>query len=312
MTGAALVAALATNLAHPERVELLSPFFEPRPAELIKVETPETGTLTLDQIADLRGYITVSPPKGACFEIIRGNHELPRKICKKERMSFRLDDLDNSGSLRWQIITGPKDFGTNLHWKSTYRRALTVPYTKQQNSDKDSRFIQNCNVVRVSEQQRVVHVKLFDGEVWSITFPEFDHLLPQPPPEENLKVVFVKGTRVIADASKTAAFKSGAEVKTKDEERNIDLAYDEAEDRKNWAIPRRGAYGIPSNHFTVGHSVTPGGKGECRYSFFGSNSDPETGRIECHNSEEYSYAFAPMTCLRDVGPKERKRHTPNH
>ena len=81
----------------------------------------------------------------------------------------------------------------------------------------------------------------------------------------------------------------------------------ERDDREDWGIPLRGAFGMPADLFLPAGYLPPGLRGSCRYHFDGPPEDPTTGRLECHDADKYRYVLIALPCLAELKPPRSAR-----
>ena len=262
-----------------ERIRKLSSYFVPPPGtELVLSERDVRDYAGRVDPQLMRGFLTVNPPSGRCFTVRRPADTPDLTICKSTQVSFLLTDLDRLSRLRWEVLTGEGDFGTELIWKTPYRAAVLTPVGADQAAT-HYKFIKDCRAFNSSAGRRI-EVALLSGETWAIDFPDKDELpgsaINAPDP------VVAKDVEAVKNQEPPNRF----------------------EDRKVWAISWHGSHKMNSSAFQPKGSVAPGiNKGECRYTYQGTAEDPDTGRIECHRTDGYSMVYLPLTCLRRLKPK---------
>jgi len=265
----------------------------------------------------LRGQITVSPPKGTCFEVERREDEPDERVCHKTRLGFALGDLDKAGHLHWSVKTGDGDFGTALVWNTPYRAAiLTMPDAKPEDPPV-YRLLGECTALVSPTSGRRIEIELLNGGHWTIHFPAQDTLTAQPPKVPKLYLDAIsgkvglppevnansdaKGQAEPAEAAKKGEADAAAKPTLPPKPKPV--AADQEDDRKVWAIPARASYVMSADNFVAFGSVTPGLKGTCRYHYGGPPDDPGTGRLECHGVEGFKSVYLPLTCLSRVKPR---------
>ncbi len=318
---AATVTLLKGDLPQAAKVAKLGQFLAPKPDEVLALDAAELrdlkGRIPPER---LRGKIEVKPPKGVCFTIQRSEASEDVYVCKRQFVGFTYNDLDKDGRLHWKISTGEGDFGTEVFWRSPYRVAITTPFDQTLNDPPVYKFIDRCEA-KVGEGVRRITVHLITGENWVIRFPATDVLLEQPDPLPNLYIVQVATKRSVKDAAEDknreeAQEKEKEEKKEKEDEEGegkaqgappapaAKIAPQESDDRSEWSLSRRGSFTMNASNFQPFGSVAPGMKGECRYNFHGSETDPDTGRLECHDVDGFKQVYMPLTCIGELGSKK--------
>ena len=265
-----------------ERVRKLSAFFLPPPGTELALSDREVRDFAGRVDPQLmRGFLTVNPPRGVCFTVRRDADTPDISICKSTQVSFLVTDLDRLGRLHWEVMTGEGDFGTELIWKTPYRAAVLTPIGADLGAIQ-YKFIKECRAFNSAAGRRI-EVALLSGETWAIDFPDKDEL---------------PGSAI--DAPEPVAGVDGEPIKKQEPPNRF-------EDRKVWAISWHGSHKMNSSAFQPTGSVAPGIiKGECRYTYQGTVEDPNTGRIECHQTDGYSMVYMPLTCLGRIKPKIMK------
>jgi hypothetical protein len=311
LKGAAAIALLSSQIPTRKRIDILTPFFQPQPGQTIEVEASELRDFGKGKTnpLNLRGFIKVSPPKGACFTVTRNLDESDDKVCKPKVLSFTLSDLQKNGDIAWTIKTGPEDFGTELVWKTPYRMAILVPDIKPHKNTIIYKLIASCKAERKGPLGRKITLDFFDGDTWIIDFPENDELLPQPESIPNLYMAIAnskagvpnkkKGDAAGTETSTSTASgtATGTQVVTTKGEGE---ALDQMDDRAVWGIPARNSYRMDGYRFMPFGTTTKWFKGICRYTYRGAEDDPDTGRMECHDVDGFDEVNMPLFCLKDL------------
>jgi hypothetical protein len=323
-----------------ERASALSAYFEPRAGTSIEVDPVERRDAPRGfSPLRLRGYITVTPPKGRCIVLTRLDSEPDDRVCKRTTLSFKVEDLDRLGRLTWRAkLTDEGDAveSVPLTWTTPYRVAVVRRFDANETEPPTYEVVSGCTAKIARPLGRQVHLSLLLGGTWVVRLPEKDQLVPQPPPVPNL-VITKSGGKVSvkeaadkqrADGPKSEAkgtdkkpdeghgAKAGEEHGDKTEGTQAPedpeaaeiaeaerMAVSQHKDRAQWGIPARGAYGMSSDHFIPHGTVTPGLNGECRYTFQGPPEDETTGRIECHRTDGYQHVYIPVTCIGELRGK---------
>jgi hypothetical protein len=305
VTGAALLplaaALLAGEVPTAERLARLAPFFAPPPGSEVTLDARELRDLgKTRKVAPgrLRGWITVTPPQGVCLTVRRPGQG-DEEVCRRRRLSFQMDDLDKAGRLKWTVVTGAGDFGTELAWRSLYRVAVVTPDSKKLEDQPDYRYLGACDASDTPAAGRRIRLALLSGETWTVHLPDRDRLLPQPEAIPNLQLSISGGKTSVKDAEKDKKEKKadGEAPAESEAAPNVPSQFD---DRSIWAIPLRGAYAMSADGFVPFSGLPHGLKGECRYNYQGPADDPETGRLECHDADGFKAVFLPLTCLKDL------------
>lgn len=304
-------ALLFGDIPEAVRIKKLAPYFSPRPGSAIQLSGDEVRDYGL--VKDprrLRGFIDIKPPARACLTITRNKDFSDTRVCKPKRLAFTLDDLDKAGRIIWKVTTGDGDFGTEIMWTSRYRVATVTPEGQAKSEPPVYKFIADC-VASKGEAGRRIELKFFGQKSpWIFRFPDQDTLVTQPAPIPNLQIVAAQGKLSVKDAPQ----KEGGEGKGEEEgkehgetggehpalAKEQEPVVDQEDDRKVWAIPARGAFGMSAAGFLPFGSVPHGVKGTCRYIYQGATDDPETGRIECHDADGFDEVLVPLTCLKEL------------
>lgn len=328
-------ALLAGDVPTDVRVRKLAPYFAPPPGAPLQVEERELRDLGPQLRAKklkperLRGFITVTPPKGQCFTLTRRKDEPDDVICKKTPVAYALGDLDREGHLNWRVVTGEGDFGTDLSWPSSIRVGIVEPFDAKDDAPPVYKFIRTCTPKRDGVLGRRIELALLSGETWILRFPAEDELLPQPDPLPNLYMYQAGGKISVKEASEHGSeappAEGGEHGEAKPEagghgEEKAEAGGEHGEaakpaeppkkkvyqedDRAEWAIPIRDAYGMPATAFIANGTVAPGLQGSCRYIYKGTDRDPTTGRVECHHVDGYRLVYLPVACIADIRPRK--------
>lgn len=315
----------APGLSQSERLEKLKPHFAPPPGTHVQFTDRSLREFNKPgELMKLKGYIKINPPKAnkytkeGCW-ILR-NEDEEMWICEPKEIQFGLNSLDKFGYVRWMLITGEKDFGTRLLWKTPYRAALSVPFHLPKSAAPEYRIIEECKAWIDASSQRRINLKIFGGETWSFRFPKSDTMLPQPPPAPNLyidatgKRISVKDAaekkrieeqKALEEAQANAA--DGEVITIEDiRKRNAEQKeFDEVADRQVWGMPTRDSYEMTAENVVTRGDAPSGTRSKCRYRFRGTSEDLDdkhVGRIECHGVDYYSMIYAPLSCINEIGP----------
>ena len=306
----------------------------------------------------LRGYIRVHPPKGMCVRIERLTQESDPdaarpslKICKPENVSFKLGDMDEFSELTWMVRINNQDQGTRVSWRLPHRVAFVVPYNVKIPAESNPVYIRSCTASRSEDMSRGVFVKTFGGEEWFIRFPPKDYVA-DPGPDVLLdtgnqpldkdgfgyREIFRRSKMREAREARRAE-KSGVKKPAKKPEEKLGEKSGLKQPKLGaklvptptpvpkgpfqptdfaWKISRFNTFFMNASNFMPGGAVTPGMKGECRYTFETNGAEyPEGGLIECHGADRYAYLYLPLNCLSDksfraerVEPPKKPEPTP--
>lgn len=327
----------AADVPVAARQAKLAAYFTPNPTGELVLEPSELQRkIAKKKPTELRGHLEVHPPNGTCFTITRSEDDADEVYCKRTTVQFTLGELDRDGRLVWRIRTGENDIdGTQIAWRTPYRLAIVTPFDKTMDDPPKYEFITKCVASDAPTTGRRMTLSLLSGKTWIVTMPDKDKMVPQPDPVPNLVIISMGGKVSVTEAAETEkAKKQGGQRKAQaaakaaekaaeggehgeapaaehgdgehgdkapppDQEKKI---YD-SEDRAEWSIPRRNAYEMNGSHFQPLGSAAPKMKSLCRYLFSGSEEDPKTGRLECHDVDGYKSVYLPLTCLRDLGPR---------
>ncbi|MCX6119579.1 MAG: hypothetical protein NT027_18740 [Proteobacteria bacterium] len=309
-------ALISGDLPLTSRLETLSKFITPAPNSEIEVD---------NKIADkygpkdknhgmIYGEIEVNPPKGHCFTVTRSIDKTDDVVCKKTKLKWFLRDLDmQSGDLEWRVSTGQGDFGTPIRWKTSYRIAKIISSKFEFNDESsDPMFMRSCVAIPADKPNfigRRIQLKFFNGESWTIRFPDKDTPIPPweppkptPPPEEkkNPKKDEHGGTSSADEHGKTEKEK-GEHSKGKDSDKKDA----EAETQKAklpqmeaWTLSTRRGFVMNSDLVLSGRMPPSSKKGECRYQYDGVIGDFNTGRLECHYGDGFTYFYTVLPCMK--------------
>jgi len=280
----------APSAPEKERLALMSKYLHPAPGSPLNIEQADLRERGENNSLHMRGYITVSPPKGHCFVVSRGPDLADRNVCKEERLAFKIQDLQRDGTLSWQISTGVGDPGFTYHWPTPYRVAQVILAGETRDRLHDSRVITRCTAQNYQGRRRVL-LELADGKLWTIRFPDRDQAAPQPASPANL---FVDNKKESTDFTETDISKT--EEKPDYIKARENAALNEPV-TTYWTMPFRHAFLMSADNF---HSrdAPPGLIGQCLYRFSGAPQDAESGWIECMRTSEFEVVLAPISCAK--------------
>lgn len=309
-----LQALFPPNTALQDRLRLLDPFFDPPLGSEIKADPAELREKR-DRPLDIQGYVKISPPPGRCFILRKSPKEPDQNICKAKDVAFSMRELREDGSIQWLLIQGPNDSGTPIMWQTPYRLARVIELGQFDSAINKTIPIASCEAEENSFQRKLT-LTLMSGQKWIVLFPEKDIPLA---PERKIPNLFV---RVLASATdgnwQPMEASSGGEFKGSDErsanyepdsDRHALLAlrlsgrYKEIEDEVyRFNFEKRGSFEMNSSQVQE-RSAPIGMNGLCRYRYQGAPLDPQSGVIECFNSESYDALYMHLTCSGQFAPK---------
>lgn len=298
MYGAAVIAG---DLPLNDRVNVLSKIFSPKPGAEIFVDDEAVKTFGAKDLERglLSGMIVVTPPKKSCLTITVSPDRSDIEVCKKTPVRWRLQDLDrHTGKLHWSVKTGPGDFGTPLEWRTNYIIAKVIPSSKEFNEANSTPvFIQTCKALAADPaigMGRRIELTLFNGKKWLIRFPEKDTIIPMPTPVPTPPPVEEKKSGHGEEHGEKKTEEHGGEhAPPKETPKPTPTPIPEA-----WTLSTRRGFEMDVSGFLTGVSTPPGTKGKCRYQYDATIGDPNAGRIECHYSDEFTYFYAPLPCIK--------------
>ena len=300
--GAALITG---DLPLKDRLTLLSKHFTPKPGAEIAVDeyaAKEFGAKDRDR-GLLYGIIEVSPPKGTCFTISTSEDRGDIEVCKKTPLRWRMQDLDRlTGKLIWKIKTGPGDFGTPVEWRTNYIIAKVIPSSKDfGEADSTPIFIRSCRAIAADPSVgmgRRIELDLFSGKKWLIRFPERDEIIPTPPPPATPPPIEDKKKPAHGEGKGEGEGEGEHAAPTPTPEPTPKPPAPEA-----WTLSTRRGFEMDVSGFLTGVSTPPGTKGKCRYQYDGAIGDFSSGRMECHYSDEFTYVYMPLPCIKYLQKK---------
>lgn len=314
-----------------ERQQRLSAYFEPKPGSQLELERLSMLENKANPAA-MQGRIWLRPPKGQCF-IVRAHKDYRDKVvCKPTPLSWSIDDLDGLGHLKLTILIQAEwDEGVALRWDTPYRVGNFVDAGDKENGSYADIVIKSCKASEV-DGDRSILLESFEGRRWRINLPPFDTLVRLVnPPIPNLMVnIDSKKNADGSSINKTtdAAKKSKAEDAAKSHDSGhadehgdkkdakkaaggggsilgalLSKGYKDSEDPQViYYLPIRGSYKMESGLFTETGSPK-GMNGECRYMFKNAPGDPQSGAIECHDTDTLDNVYVHVTCFSQL--KER-------
>lgn len=290
--GAALITG---ELPLNDRLAILSQHFNPKPGAEIYIDdyaAKEFGPKDRER-GLLYGYIEVNPPKGTCFTVTKDESLPDIEVCKKTKLRWQLKDLDrHTGKITWSVRTGPGDFGTPLSWKSNYIIAKVIPADKDFDEVSSTPvFIKTCRAIASDPgvgMGRRIELELVNGKKWLIRFPDKDTIIPMPTPVPTPAPVEEKKS-----GHGEPEGEHGAASPTPTPAPTPKPPAPEA-----WTLSTRRGFVMDVSGFLTGVSMPGGTKGKCRYQYENTIGDPDTGVIECHYSDAFTYFYSPLPCMK--------------
>jgi hypothetical protein len=273
------------GMTEAERLAAIRPFLHPPPGSTITAESISINEQRHNKNPLFyKLYITVSPPKGACFVVTRNPNIPDQRICKTTPLAVPLGEISADGSFSWTISTGAGDFGYQYTWKTPHRIAQKIPAGTNQ-----AEFIpvHSCVAHTNAAGKRVI-LNLLNGERWAMTFPETDQFEEQPAAVPNLYISSSVPTGGINKESTVKPTRADPWAYLKNIKPGDPVTL-------HWAIPARNHYVMGASNFKITDSA-PGMTGKCRYQYSGAANDPESGWIECHEVDTYDVIFVHLTC----------------
>ncbi len=330
----AIAASLLYGAKAPEaeRRQKLDPLFSPRPGAPLELER-----LSLLENSKrpsyIRGQIWVKPPKGLCL-IVRTDMKKPdQNVCKAKPISWEIDDLDAAGRLRLHVSTPEEwDDGLDMIWTSPYRLATLVAAGDKEAGSFEEVPIQSCKAKTV-ENERSITLETFAGRKFFITLPEFDTPIASKQAESPNLIVNID-TAKTKEAEKAKAAEHGKdEHEKKDEHGAPEPAKDEhgppkeaakgggtsvlgqlltkgynqeAHQEEKFTLNTRHAYKMESGYFSE-TGAPRGMTGICRYIFKNAPGDPDSGAIECHDTDTLDSIYVHVTCFSQLKVHEKPK-----
>ncbi|MFK7873310.1 MAG: hypothetical protein AB8C84_09100 [Oligoflexales bacterium] len=281
----------------------MAKYFNPMPGEKIKLDDKELlYNSNRVQPWDLKGYIHVTPPKGRCLYINTDKRREDLMICEPQNVSFTIKDLSLMGSLTWNVgmADSELDFGVPLTWESQYLIGKGVRWGLEWPGPSYPIVINNCWVE--NGPSRRVHIQLVNQKKWTMSFPDRDELVDQPPPPSNL--YYAKSS---TDGSKETSADNEVKVKEPKKGGGLNLKISRLMNKKTykWQGFHRYTYQTGSWRFHSVASNPPGMEGACRYKIKSWKSHPDIGLIECHETDQFRWVYLPLRCLKQLEIREK-------
>ncbi len=306
-----IVAVIATQLLFPpgsttaERQELLKPYFQPKPGEMLSVSERAVVIEKRDPLL-VKGEFWVLPPKGMCLTLRRDFEQRDRTYCKKSPVSWEIFDLDAVGRLHMNVLVEGEPESVYLTWLTPYRVANYVPLGGTEAVENYNIPIHKC-VASDDGILRKITLHTMDNRRWFIILPDYDIPLKSagPPPNLNVKSDKIKEESAEPTGEKKPAKSVLGQL--------LSGEYKKAKVQEFiFRVNRRNAYEMSSSGFT--ETASPQGmNGKCRYSFSGAPGDPDSGLIECFDTDTFDTIYTHVTCFSQLKPrlKEASRDLKN-
>ncbi len=273
-----------------ERIKKVAPYFDPPVGQNVSIETEPA--LPIKAIEKDIGYIRIAPPAGTCIVVKRSEKLRDVKICKPHVLSFKYEDLDLQGYLRWLVFEKENDMGIPIAWPSPYRfgkyidafdTTTLVPF-----------ILRSCDITHNGDGSRKIRLTLAGGVGWSVDFPKTDALVPQPKQDKpNLYVqsgIAVGGfVKVETQAQKEAREKSYNPDLDIQDESNPDFI------KTPWQIHPRNSYYMNGANFKTDDRPPLLKKTVCRYRY--PESSQQDAEFECRNIYKFRWLYMHLACL---------------
>ncbi len=266
-------ALLTDGMTEAQRLNALKPFITPPPGSTLKLADYEIRDRKAQDGMKLRGFIHFNPPKGTCFTVTRWRDQDDDVICKARELSFSVKDLDAAGRLRWHISTGGKDFGQEYIWHSPYRAAQVIRAGNDKAHEPTELALLNCKAEVLPEHFQIV-LHLHRNRYWTIRFPKTGAKKPST------------ATDTVNSDSKGDSNETAKPATTKAA-------------LERWQLNPERAFWMSATNFRAS-DTPPGINGECLYEFKQAARDPDSGWLECHNTDLYDVVFVHLPCAKDL------------
>ncbi|NRA43635.1 MAG: hypothetical protein HRU09_01635 [Oligoflexales bacterium] len=283
------------------RRRVLSSYFKPSYRQTVEIDPHEIRERKyLNKPHLMKGYITVSPPKGHCFTIRVNPNRPGYRVCSAKKVPFKLADINGKGEITWTIITGPNDFGTQMTWKTSYRIGRVVDHKMVWPGPSRDLVVKSCRVKKRSKTDRQIILSFFYQGDWTIRIPASDRLVAQP--KRGKPNLYVQQSEFASSFAKIAKAKAKKE---QEEQTGTKTVPDEIEEDPNtiestWQMHPRNAYSLPTNNVLLGADSPQGSRGKCQYRLDGHENDPASGVLECHSAGPYQWVYMPISCIGEL------------
>lgn len=327
------------RLPFPQQMATVAPWFDPPPGGMVMASPEAMAKLPASYKADgkkIKGFVTVTPPKGHCVRVIKGltGSELP--ICRRKVLSFRLDQLDQSGVLRWQVFAGRMFSSLPLVWQSPYRFAQVIELGMLGKKLGHYEPVTNCRIRKEGPWVKAT-VDFLDGRRLKMDFHRDDSPLedldlgdermanngkvpdnmvherdaaqaqdgehfandPENDPEGRVKQK-AAGKAPVASAKEGSSL--GAIINSHMGKRQMVRQY-------GWILQHRKAREMNGSRVYF-EKINGDTIGKCRYVFLGSPLNPAEGMVECSYANDFDAILVPLSCTGALGtkaPAKRKR-----
>ena len=275
-----------------DRQEILKAFFTPAGKSRVHLDPRELNQeRKRTHFHELRGWIRVTPPGGACLIIRKKTHIEDIRVCKPKNISFSLKDIEPDGRILWDIKTGPLDFGTYMWWQTPYLVGKYVSHSMPWPGPSAAFYLSSCSL-RHEGEERILDLNLIPENRISIRFPRIE--VPAPQPEQAIPRLYIQHRSHTSGLIKADKGKSGSQRPDPDqavEHKNSNAI------RSDWQLHPRGSYRLEGRRVLTGQ--TGGGPGKCRYRYSGYEYHPEFAAIECHRIGDYKWLYLPLPCLKE-------------
>ncbi len=293
---------MASQLSFPEgatmeqRQAALKKYFSPMPGDMLEVTQRAMAVERRDPLL-VKGELWIHPPKGSCLVVRRDYEQKDRTYCKKTPIGWDIFDLDASGRLHFNVFLEDDPRPTFLTWPSPYRVANYVPLGATESGENVNIPIYKCEAVDDGYLRKIV-LHTMDNRRWYIFLPEYDQPLKASEPLPNLHVQsdLKKEEKPTTEKGEKKPAKSvlgqllSGEYKKAQQQEFI------------FRVNRRNAYEMSSSGFSE-TSSPQGMLGKCRYSFSGAPGDPDSGVIECYDTDTFDTIYTHVTCFSQFKPK---------
>lgn len=295
-----------------ERQRVLEKFFEPRPNKMLRV-LDRSALINSKEPFTIKGELWVRPPKGTCLLLRSDYSKADQRICKPTLVNWELQDLDATGRLTFLVLTEESwDEGTHLRWQTPYRVANVVAFGEQETGNFEDVPIRQCTA-KVVEGERIIVLETFTGKKWTIYLPDSDQPAVPDLKEAPKLLINLDSAQIRAEEAAKPQEKKDQEKKDKASKpaeaptsalaQLLTKGYKEEEKQyEKFHVPKRDAFEMESGRFSETGSPR-GMTGRCRYKFKGAAGDPESGIIECFNTDTMDSIFTLVTCFPQLKPR---------
>jgi hypothetical protein len=279
-----------------QRQAILKKYFSPKPGEMLEV-TPRAIAVERRDPLLVKGELWIDPPKGTCIVVRRDYEQKDRTYCKKTPITWDIFDLDAAGRLHFNVFLDNNPETTFITWPSPYRVANYVPLGAMESGENFNIPIFKCEAVDDGSLRRII-LHTMDNRRWYILLPEYDQALKAAEPLPNLRVqsdVKKEEPAPAANAEKKPAKSVLGQL--------LSGEYKKAQQQEFiFRVSRRNAYEMSSSGFSE-TSSPQGMQGKCRYTFSGAPGDPDSGVIECYDTDTFDTIYTHVTCFSEFKPK---------